>query len=382
MKKILFRNLLFNYLGFFFVALISSSVVIWVFQAVNFLDIMVEDGRDYLIYIKYSLLNYPKIFSKLFPFVLFFSLFYVTIKHELNNELIIFWNFGVSKLDLINFILKVSIVLLILQSILTVIIVPKSQDIARSYLRSSTVNFYGNFIKPKTFNDTIKGVTIYSENKDNEGNLKNLYIKKEIGNKEFQIIYAKQGLFEEKSGKPILVLYDGAQLTGKNNQIRNFNFSKSDFPLQSLKTNTTTYKKTQEINSLKLLKCFKNIYLLNGDEGKIRDLKIENCTKKNIENILREVYKRFIIPLYIPFLSLIPFILITSSKEDSFYLKIRIFTFLLGLATVIFSETSIRLISKIFSSNIIFSILPLFLCLITYFVFYKKFNFSYIKNNV
>ena len=382
MKKILFRKLLHDYIKFFSIALFCTSIVIWVFQAVNYLDIMIEDGRGYWVYIKFSLLNFPKIVSKLYPFVLFFSIFYVTVNYELNNELIIYWNFGVHKIQIVNFIFKFSIILFLIQIILTSIIVPKSQDLARSFLRTSTVNFFDNFIKPQKFNDTIKGVTIYTDKKDQNGNLKNLYIKKEIGNKEFQIIYAKQGLFEEKSGKPILVLYDGAQLTGKNNQIRNFNFSKSDFPLQSLKTNTTTYKKTQEINSLKLLKCFKNIYLLNGDEGKIRDLKIENCTKKNIENILREVYKRFIIPLYIPFLSLIPFILITSSKEDSFYLKIRIFTFLLGLATVIFSETSIRLISKIFSSNIIFSILPLFLCLITYFVFYKKFNFSYIKNNV
>ena len=71
MKKILFRNLVFNYLSFFLIALISASVVIWVFQAVNFLDIMIEDGRDYLIYINYSLLNFPKIVSRLFPFVLF-----------------------------------------------------------------------------------------------------------------------------------------------------------------------------------------------------------------------------------------------------------------------------------------------------------------------
>ncbi len=377
MKKILFRNLLFNYLSFFIVALISSSVVIWVFQAVNFLDIMIEDGRDYLIYINYSLLNFPKIISKLFPFILFFSLFYVTIKYELNNELIIFWNFGVSKLEIINFILKVSIFLLLFQFLLTTIIVPTSQDLARSFLRTSTVNFYGNFIKPQRFNDTIKGVTIYSESKDRKGNLENLYIKKEINNKEFQIIYAKKGLFKDINGKPILVLYDGAQLTSKDNQIRNFNFSKSDFPLQSLKSHTTTYKKTQEINSLKLIRCIRDVYILKLNDEKIRNLNIENCTKKNIENILREFYKRFIIPLYIPLLTLIPFILVTSSKESSYYLKIRVYTFLIGLFTIILSETSIRFINKIFSNNISFAILPLFLSVIMYIIFYKKFKFNF-----
>ena len=89
---------------FFLIALLSSTIVIWVFQAVNFLDIIIEDGRDYIIYIKFSLLSLPKILGKLFPFILFFSIFYVTIKSELNNELIIFWNFGINKIEIINFI--------------------------------------------------------------------------------------------------------------------------------------------------------------------------------------------------------------------------------------------------------------------------------------
>ena len=156
MKKILFRKLLLDYLTFFSIALISTGTVIWVFQAVNFLDIMIEDGRDYLVYLKFSLLNYPKILSKIFPFILFFSLYYVTIKYEQNNELIIFWNFGVNKLDIINFILKVSLILMILQIFLNSYVVPYSQDLARSFLRTSTVNFYDNFVKPKKFNDTIK----------------------------------------------------------------------------------------------------------------------------------------------------------------------------------------------------------------------------------
>ena len=163
---------------FFLIALLSSTIVIWVFQAVNFLDIIIEDGRDYIIYIKFSLLSLPKILGKLFPFILFFSIFYVTIKSELNNELIIFWNFGINKIEIINFILRISLILLIIQIILTSFIIPKSQDIARSYLRDSSVNFFGNFIKPQRFNDSIRNVTIYTERKDVDGNLSNLYLKK------------------------------------------------------------------------------------------------------------------------------------------------------------------------------------------------------------
>ena len=331
MKKILFRKLLADYMRFFFLALISTGVVIWVFQAVNFLDIMIEDGRDYLVYIKFSLLNFPKIISKIYPFVLFFSLFYITVKYEQNNELIIFWNFGVHKIQVINFIFKISLVLFLAQIFLTSIVVPKSQDLARSYLRSSSVNFFDNFIKPRQFIDTIKGVTIYTDNKDKNGNLKNLYLKKEIGKNEFQVTYAKKGEFKQVGTVPVLVLYEGSTITSKNNEVTNFSFSKSDFSLANLESNTTTYKKTQEISSSKLIICVGSFYKLNKEEFKLKTKLIENCSIKNINNILKEMYKRFVIPFYIPILSLIPFLLITSSKENLNYNKLRLITFLIGL---------------------------------------------------
>ncbi len=373
MKKILFRKLLIDYLSFFLIALLGSSIVVWVFQAVNFLDIMIEDGRDYTIYINYSLLNFPKILSRLYPFVLFFSIFHITSKFEYNNELLILWNFGVNKIELINFIFRFSLILMIVQIIFSSLIIPKSQDLARSFLRSSTVNFFGNFIKPQRFNDTIHNVTIYSERKDNEGNLFNLYLKKQINPNNFQITYAKKGVFKEFNNIPVLVLFDGATITGKNDKITNFSFSKSDFPLNNFSSNATTYKKTQELSSFKLLKC---LQLLNSKK-KDGEKKIENCSKENLQNIYKELYKRFLIPFYIPLLVLIPFLLILSSKESSNYSKLKIITFLIGLFFIIFSETTVKIISNIYFKNLLISLIPFFLLIFLYLLFFKKTHFKY-----
>ena len=374
MKKILFRKLLVDYMSFFFIALISTSLVIWVFQAVNYLDIMIEDGRDYLVYVNFSLLNFPKILSKVFPFALFFSLFYVTIKNELKNELIIFWNFGIHKIKVINFIFKISILLLLLQIILTSFIVPKSQDMARSFLRSSTVNFLDNFIKPQKFNDTIKGITIYSDKKDKYGNLTNLYLKREINSGEFQITYAKKGNFKQIGNFPILVLYEGATITSINDEITNISFSKSDFSLANLETNTTTYKKTQEISTSKLIMCIKNFYFLEKKSFELKVQKIENCSYKNIQNILKEFYKRLVVPFYIPLLSLVPFLVIISSKESPHYNKLRFSTFLIGMVIIIFSETTIRFISKISVFDFGLITIPFILISIFYLFLLNKFN--------
>ena len=372
MKKILFRKLLFDCLIFFTITLFSSSLIIWVFQAVNFLDIIVEDGRNYLVYLNFSLLNFPKVISKLVPFILFFSFLYVIGKYELKNELIIFWNFGINKIDLINFFMKFSFLIMIFQIFLTAIIVPKSQDLARSFLRGSSINYLENFIKPRVFNDAVKNLTIYSNSKDEAGNLKEIYLKKGSGDN-FQITFAKEGKFKKLGKNQFLELNFGETISVINDKITNFKFKKTDFNLSNFEDNITTYKKTQEVATMNLIRCYHNLMdldYLNIDEN----FEVENCRTENIDNILKELYKRLIIPLYIPVLILVSLLLIFKSKENINYPKYRIFIFMIGFITIILSEMTIRLINEDFLKNIKFFIIPIILATLIYYNFFLKFK--------
>ena len=364
MKKILFRKLLLDCLVFFLITLFSAGIIIWVFQAVNFLDIIVEDGRNYLVYLNFSLLNFPKVISKLVPFMLFFSFLYVIGKYELKNELIIFWNFGINKIDLINFFVKFSFLIMLFQIFLTAAIVPKSQDLARSFLRASSINYLENFIKPKIFNDAVKGLTIYSNSKDENGNLKEIYLKKGSADN-FQITFAKQGRFKQIGENQFLELNFGETISVINDKITNFKFKKTDFNLSNFEDNTTTYKKTQEVATLDLVKCYHNLMnfnILNID----KNFEVENCRRDNIDNIIKELYKRIIIPLYIPVLIMISFLLILRSKENINYPRYRILIFLIGFSTIIISEMTIRLINEDFIKNIKFFVIPIILVISLY----------------
>ena len=364
MKKILFRKLLFDCLIFFTITLFSSSLIIWVFQAVNFLDIIVEDGRNYLVYLNFSLLNFPKVITKLVPFILFLSFLYIIGKYELKNELIIFWNFGINKIELINFFIKFSFFIMLLQIFLTAVIVPKSQDLARSFLRSSSINYLENFIKPRIFNDAVKGLTIYSNSKDEFGNLKEIYLKKGSG-ENFQITFAKEGRFKQIGKNQFLELNFGETISVINDKITNFKFKKTDFNLSNFDDNLTTYKKTQEVATRDLIKCYHN--LMNFSILKIdKNFEVENCRIDNIDNIIKELYKRLIIPLYIPVLILVSLLLIFKSKENINYSRYRVLIFLIGFSTIILSEMTIRLINADFIKNIKFFVIPLILVISLY----------------
>ena len=104
MNKLIFRKLSLDILVFFLLSSISITLIIWVIQAVNLLDIISEQGHGIKIYFVYSALNIPKIFSKIIIFVFFISVFYMINKYNNSNELIVFWNNGIKKIHFINFI--------------------------------------------------------------------------------------------------------------------------------------------------------------------------------------------------------------------------------------------------------------------------------------
>jgi len=367
MKKILFRKLLFDCLIFFSITLVSASIIIWVFQAVNFLDIMVEDGRDYLVYINYSLLNFPKIITRIFPFALFFSFSYVLSKYELNNELMILWNFGINKIHLINFFLIFSFLLMIIQILLTTYLVPKSQNISRQLLKSSNVDFFESFIKPKKFNDNIEGLTIYSDEKDEQGNLKNIYLKKETGEGNFQITYSKSGYFKSVGGSKILILNNGETINSINNKLSNFNFTQSELSLAQLDSGIVKVDKIQETSTHNLIDCLERYFNYDFVNKKsISGRKIQNCTIENLDNVYKEIYKRLIIPFYIPVLILISACLILYSKESINYSRYRLVIFLIGLLTIIFSETTLKFVQNTFVLNVKLVIIPLIIITILY----------------
>ena len=343
-------------------------MIIWVFQSVNYLDIIIEDGRNYLVYIKFTLLNFPKIVSKILPFTIFIGFFYILTEYEKKNELIIFWHVGITKKNLINFLLKSSFFLIIAQLFLVNYIVPKSQDLARSLVKNSGFENLNSLIKPKKFNDTIKGLTIYSEDINNEGELINIYIKKVTSNGNFQISYAKKGYIEKNNYSHILKLYDGETINFINDKITKFSFSISSFNISNLETNFISHTKTQENTSYDLIKC-----ILNIKDQKIIQ-KLTNCNQRNFINILKELYKRFFLPFYIPILVLLTMFFILYSKEEVNYFKFKIIIFFLGVITIIFSEISIRFINLELTKNISIILIPFLIIILFYYFLYLRFK--------
>ena len=378
MKKIIYRKLAEDCTKFFLLTIFTISLIIWVLQAVNYLDFVIEDGHGFFVYFNYTLLSFPKIFSRIFPFALFLSFSYILLKYEDKNELVIFWNFGIKKIDFIAFFIKFSFWFVLLGLLLNVIITPFTQDKARSFIRSSDLDFFESILKPKTFIDIVENLTIYIDEKNKSGELKNIFLNDKSNSGEIQTTFARTGVVNIRGDKKILVLYDGKTINYVNGKISEFEFSKTDFNITKFSSKSTITKKTQETSTKDLLNCLRILLKLDNKKNLSNTKLSRNCGYDNLRNIYEELYSRLIKPLYATFLIAISLLFILKSKNDHAYKINKLKIYSLGFLFIIFLESSSKFITTNFMQNLFISILPfLFVFLIyLYFLITLKVNKS------
>jgi len=371
MKKIVYRKIAKDCLNFFLVITFTISLIIWVLQAVNYLDFVVEDGHSFLVYFKYTLFSFPKILSRIFPFSIFLAFSYIFLKYENKNELVIFWNFGIKKINFINFFIKFSLFFTLLSLLLNAIITPFTQDRARSFIRSSDLGFFESMLKPKKFIDAFGNLTIYFDEKNNNGELKNIFLNERTDFNNSQTTFAKTGLIKKNNNNnndKILELYDGRTINNVNGKSSEFSFAKTDYNMSNFGTKTITQQKVQETSTMDLIECsflFNSVKISSTRE--IND--IINCTFENLENIYEEIYSRLLKPLYTTFLITISLLIILKSRSDPSFNLNKLKIYLFGFIFVIFIESSSKFISLNLMQNLLFVILPFFLTLIIYLYF-------------
>ena len=138
-----------------------------------------DDGHAFRIYFLYSLFTIPKILTKLVPFSFLIAAILTIQKLEKDNELIVLWTSGLNKIHIVNLILRISILIMVLQLVMSTLVNPKTLNISRTLLKNSELQFVPSLLKEKQFNDTVKGLTIFVDTKNDDNIYENIFIRDE-----------------------------------------------------------------------------------------------------------------------------------------------------------------------------------------------------------
>lgn len=240
---------------------------------------------------------------------------------------------------------------------------PKSQFKARNYLKNSEISFFSSLIKEGKFINIVKGLTIFIKSKNNDGTYNDIFID-DTTKIQTRMIYARQGYIIDNKKNKIFKLNNGEVINIKDLKIDVFEFKQIEFNLNNLISNTIVVPKIQELSSQVLINCFFSLPFEN--------LSSFNCDKKVQNDIVRELLKRFIKPLYIPLIALICCFTIILSKNFRDYTKINLIIFFLIFALLVISEALLRVSSREHIHFFIYLSIPIIIFIMSYIIFFKR----------
>jgi lipopolysaccharide export system permease protein len=344
-----------NYLSILF----AFGLIIWVTQAVRLLDLIGEEGNSITTYFLYILSILPKFFSRI-SIIIFFISFVVTIsKFEEHNELRALWFSGLEKKKFINYLLRSTVIFVLILIIIRCFIVPHFSNYSRYLLLNTGVGAIGPLLKQNNFNNPLKKITIYVGKKNQINELEDIILFEDDANIKKTII-AKSGVVINENNKNLLVLVEGSiQEERKDKKISILDFDKTTLDLSQYSKKTVDYYKFNEMFFLELLK------------------RSNNKNDVQLSNIVGELNDRIVMPLFIPSLVLLACLLIITNKEiiNNNFIKLIIFSY--GILIIIISEILLDFTSKNINLNLFLYVAPILFFIINWLLlnyFLKKEN--------
>ena len=350
----------------FLIILFALSIIALTVRAVNFLDLIVDNGYPVATYFKYCLLNLFGIAPKFIPLSFLLSLTIFIIKHIDDSELIILWTSGVKKIQIVNLFLFASLGVFLFYLLLSSFLTPLALNKSRQLLTKDNLNSFLPTIRTQQFGDSFKGFTFFVEKKynneiqniflhDTGDNLKNL--SSNIKSTSDTTIIAEKGIVDERK----MILFNGQIISSKKENQKNeiIKFEQLNVDLGDLTTTTIKKPKMQETSTLNLLSCFFS-----------KTSKTDFCKKEAEKEILPNLIRRLILPFYIPVISIICSFLLIKNRTI-FCNKVSVFIY--GFSVLVFTELAIRYTGLNNLLRLFYIIFPFILISIFYFFLSHKF---------
>ena len=371
MNKTIYKYLFYEFIRFFIATLFAFAAIVWTVQAVNYLDLIIEDGHSITVYFSYSLLTLSKVLTKLIPFCFLISTVLTIIKLEKDNELIVLWTSGLKKINIVNHLVRVSLLIMFLQLILTTTLNPTLLNLSRSLIKNSELKFVSSMFKEKQFNDTVEGLTIFVDKKTENQIYKNIFIRDDsrvfssVGTTS-STIFAKSGYITED--EKFLVLLDGnIQKLNPNGEINIIKFEKTSFNLLGISTKSISMPKMQETPTINILRCI---------QGKTVNMHNCNLTKRSKMDVKIEINKRLGTPLFIPLMALVCCFLLGSRKDKKIYSFNKYIYSFIGIIILTLSEILVRYSGISWHHTSIYYLIPIGMITLFYFTLIRKFKYE------
>jgi len=290
----------------FFLLVTLLTGILWLGQGLRHIDLLTSDNISFISYLSYIVMLIPKITTLTIPVSLFLTILVCLNRIRTDSELLILWASGESNASiLLKPILIVSFSIFLIYLIITIAITPYSLNEIRQKIieiRSSGIN--SSILQERKFISPTDTLTIFIQER-NGNEIDNLLIHDLKNKNKPQTYIAQKGQFISDGNIKLLRLFNGnIQIFDKSDQrISEIEFDTYDLDLSPYSKVESSHRYSDELFT-------KEIYInLKGKSlSELNDYEREQFA---------EINNRFIAPLYLISLSILPLLALKYLKSPN-----------------------------------------------------------------
>lgn len=229
----LIQRYLFRQLSLPVVAACASLTGIGILsQSLDQLEVIVERGQSVWVMVKLTLLALPQLLAVILPIGLFVGALIALTRMQREQELTAAFAGGMTRWQVISPAARLAILVLILNLIMTLFAQPWAQREARNQAFAIRTDLAALLVEEGQFVQGPDGLTVYVQQIEQNGLLKNLFVYLDDGKSSQNWSAAEARFGRDAANEPVLTMIDGSwQKYSSRGVLETLSFDRYDFPL-------------------------------------------------------------------------------------------------------------------------------------------------------
>ncbi len=213
-------------------------------QSLDQLEVIVERGQSVWVMVRLTLLAVPQLLAVILPIGLFVGALIALTRLQREQELTAAFASGMKRWSVIAPMAWLATIVAVIALMTTAIVQPWAQQAARDQAFEIRTDLAALLVEEGRFVQGPDGLTVYVQQIEQSGLLKNIFVYLEDGDK-VTTWDAAEARFERVDGEPFLTLTNGSgQEFSSNGVLNQFSFGRYPFPLAAFTDtdDTVSYK--------------------------------------------------------------------------------------------------------------------------------------------
>lgn len=197
----------------FVVILTSITMIVWMTQTLQRIDIIVENGAGLALFAFLSILIIPSLLAVIIPFAIFGSVVYALHRLHADSELAVMFAAGVSRWRIAAPILLLTALGALFTLYVNVDLMPRSYRLLKQQVAVLRADVATSVLRSGEFTSVVEGFTIYVDQSLPGGRLKGLLVNDYRDKKAPRTYMAERALLQDSEAGPMLFLRNGSLQT-------------------------------------------------------------------------------------------------------------------------------------------------------------------------